>query len=161
MADEVECTAYLGGTRRVPRDRLQWRPSAYALVVDQGRLLVVTLSRSGRLYLPGGAVELGETMAAAVQREAMEETGLQVAVGELAGVQESIFYFDPADQAYHALLFYHHCTPLTFELRRDGEIDEGEVEKPGWVPVEGLRAEDFHANGEFIMGLLSAARPDP
>lgn len=63
-----------------------------AVVVDgEGRLLVVRRGRepaAGRWTLPGGRVEAGEAVADAVVREVAEETGLQVAPGDLVGFSE-------------------------------------------------------------------------
>lgn len=61
--------------------------------VHEGRLLVVERAHdpgAGRWSLPGGRVEAGETLAAAVVRELREETGLAVDVGALCGIAERI-----------------------------------------------------------------------
>jgi ADP-ribose pyrophosphatase YjhB (NUDIX family) len=58
---------------------------------DDGRLLLVQRARppaAGTWSLPGGRVERGEDDTAAVVREVREETGLDVAVGELVGTVE-------------------------------------------------------------------------
>ena len=58
---------------------------------DAGRLLVIRRGRApaaGLWSVPGGKLELGETLAAAVAREVREETGLEVEVGALVAVIE-------------------------------------------------------------------------
>lgn len=72
--------------------------------VRDGRLLVVQRGRgvaTGRWSLPGGRVEPGETLAAAVIRELREETGLAVDVGPLCGIAERI-----SDRAHYVILDY-------------------------------------------------------
>lgn len=55
------------------------------------RLLVCEPSSGAYAYLPGGHVEFGEGAKAALRREMLEECGIDVLVGELAGVCESSF----------------------------------------------------------------------
>lgn len=61
------------------------RPGAYALALDpSGRLLAVRAK--GKLFLPGGGIEAGESHAEALVREVLEETGWRVVVRGALGV---------------------------------------------------------------------------
>ena len=59
-----------------------------AIVEDNGRYLIVEERAAGRTVLnqPGGHMEAGESPEVAVIRETLEETGCDVACGELIGV---------------------------------------------------------------------------
>jgi ADP-ribose pyrophosphatase YjhB (NUDIX family) len=64
-----------------------------AVVVDGDRVLLVKRANEplkGEWSLPGGAVEIGETLAGALVREAREETGLDVEVGPVVDVLDRI-----------------------------------------------------------------------
>lgn len=73
-------------------------PTANSVVVaasavvtdDHGAVLLQRRSDNNRWSVPGGAMELGESIAAAAVREVREETGLEVEVVSLIGV-----YSDP------------------------------------------------------------------
>lgn len=63
------------------------RPSVSAVIFDRrGRLLLQQRSDGGQWGLPGGSVEIGESVTDAVRREVHEETGLSVSVRRLIGV---------------------------------------------------------------------------
>ena len=59
-----------------------------AVVEDDGRYLLVEEHATGQVVLnqPGGHIEAGESPEEAVIREALEETGCDIACGELIGV---------------------------------------------------------------------------
>jgi ADP-ribose pyrophosphatase YjhB (NUDIX family) len=64
-----------------------------AVVVRGGSILLVERGRGsgvGLWSVPGGRVEAGETLAAAVERELLEETGLRGTCGEFLGWVERI-----------------------------------------------------------------------
>ena len=119
-----------------------------AVAVDAGRLLLVRRGRGpagGRWSVPGGRVELGETLAEAVVRELTEETALEGVCGELVGWVERI----SAE---------HHFVILDFAvtvLERSDPVAGDDAAEAAWVPldqvagmrlVEGL-AEFLHEHG--------------
>jgi ADP-ribose pyrophosphatase len=64
-----------------------------AVVVHQNRILLIRRGKEparGEWAIPGGRVELGETMHAAVAREVLEETGVSIRPGELVYFFETI-----------------------------------------------------------------------
>jgi 8-oxo-dGTP diphosphatase len=64
-----------------------------AAIVRDGKILVVRRARSpahGLFTLPGGVVELGETLEQAVAREVREETDLVIEPVALAGFRETV-----------------------------------------------------------------------
>lgn len=62
-------------------------PAASAIVVSEpGELLLRRRFDNDQLALPGGTMDLGETLAQTVVREVREETGLDVEVTGLVGI---------------------------------------------------------------------------
>ena len=64
-----------------------------AAIIRDGKVLIVRRARepaSGLYTLPGGGVEVGETLSEAVKREVREETALEVELVGLAGYREAI-----------------------------------------------------------------------
>lgn len=66
-------------------------PAASAVVVDESGRIVLQRRRDNEMWaLPGGAMELGESVAQCAIRETREETGLDVEVNGVVGI-----YSDP------------------------------------------------------------------
>jgi 8-oxo-dGTP diphosphatase len=64
-----------------------------AAIIRAGKILVVRRARApahGLYSLPGGVVEVGETLEEAVTREVREETGMSIVLVALAGFREAI-----------------------------------------------------------------------
>jgi mutator protein MutT len=101
------------------------------IVTDGGVVLVKRRFEplAGRWSLPGGGVELGETLAQAIAREVLEETSLEVTVGPVIEVVERIHRDPDGRIVYHYVL-------VDFLCRRTGGAllaasDAGEVAVAG------------------------------
>jgi 8-oxo-dGTP diphosphatase len=83
-----------------------------ALIFRKDTVLLVQRGREpslGKWTLPGGLVELGESLEEAVKREVMEEVGLQVVVGDLAVVLDRVFEDSKGRVEYHYVLLDFFC----------------------------------------------------
>ncbi len=73
---------------------------ARLIVIHQGSVLLSHKIGAGSVYLPGGHIEQNESAQQALRREAHEECGCEIEVGEFLGVVEHA-YTDEAKQKRH------------------------------------------------------------
>lgn len=98
-----------------------------AVIVDASRVVVVRRAGEplkGQWSIPGGLIETGETLQAAVVRETKEETGLTVQVGELLEVFDRITLDPEGRVQYHFVLLDFLCRPVSGQLRAAGDAAE-------------------------------------
>jgi 8-oxo-dGTP diphosphatase len=126
------------------------RGNSTCLVEEGGRVLLVRQRFSGRVALPGGRREPGETGQCTAHRETLEETGFEVVVGGLLGETSGT---------------------LIFGCRlRDGSADSPvpgasglsrlEVSGASWVPADSFGRLDwrFDDHEDEILEILQGGR---
>jgi 8-oxo-dGTP diphosphatase len=119
-----------------------------AVIAREGRVLACQRSREGRFALkwefPGGKVQPGETPAAALERELMEELGVRAQIGrEIYRTQHKYAEMQEAVE----LIFFEVGT-------ESGQIEGRIFEKIAWVEPKRLQELDFlEADGELIRKL--------
>jgi len=120
---------------RVPGGRAPRAPGLPPVIavggvaVKDGALLLVRRRNppeAGRWTIPGGRVEVGESLAQAVERELREETALEVSCGALRGFAERI-------------LPDRHYVILDFDVVVVGDSEPvagGDASAVSWVPLD-------------------------
>ncbi len=97
------------------------------VIVEAGRVVLVRRAAepmAGQWSIPGGLLELGETMRAGAAREALEETGLQVEAGEVLEVLDRIVPDASGKPRFHYVLIDFLCRRIGGELRAGGDTAE-------------------------------------
>lgn len=136
-------------------EKMVWRPSVYALVLnDKGELLVQDNVHTHKFDLPGGGVEVWERVEEALIREVWEETGLEAKIIELVHVQDN-FFLTPSGKHWHTLHFFYRAEVTGGVIRNSILADEWTT-NPHWVAVNDCAAESFTA-GDMVWNAVQLA----
>src|SRR5690606_4935921 len=133
-----------------------------AVIVAEGQVLLIRRKYeplAGQWSLPGGGVELGETLEECVAREMREETGLEVEIGPVIEVFDRITRDADGRVQYHYVLVDYLCWPIGGTLRAGSDVDDAR-----FVAPEDLAAYDLteKATAVILRALTldrAAARP--
>jgi ADP-ribose pyrophosphatase YjhB (NUDIX family) len=135
--------------RRYPR-----RPivGVGALIFHRGCILMVQRGKEplkGLWSLPGGALEIGESLDAAVRREVREETGLEIEPLRVFEIFERIMRDASGAPEYHYVLIDYICRVTGGTLRAGDDVCHVE-----WMTQEGLKDLDLT---EGTLGVIEKA----
>ena len=111
---------------------------AGAVIVENGQALLVRRGKpplEGEWSIPGGVVELGETLREAAAREAREETGLEVEAGEVLEVVDRIMHDPERKVQYHYVLVDFLCRRISGKAKAGADASELR-----WITLEELNA---------------------
>ena len=104
-----------------------------AVIVQHGQVVLIRRRYeplAGQWSLPGGVVEIGETLESSVAREMSEETGLTVEVGPVIEVFDRITRDSDGRVRYHYVLVDYLCWPVSGELRAGSDVDDAVLVEP-------------------------------
>jgi ADP-ribose pyrophosphatase YjhB (NUDIX family) len=120
-----------------------------AIIVEDDRVVLVKRGRAplqGTWSIPGGVLEVGETLRKAAIREAYEETGLTIEPGELLGVFERVVPDEQGQMKYHYVLIDFLCWP------KAGQLAAGDdAEDVRWFRRDELAALDLARETEEVI----------
>ena len=97
-----------------------------AVIVDDGKVVLIKRKYEplkGHWSLPGGMVEIGETLETALAREMLEETGLHVDVGPVIEVFDRIMRDAEHRVRYHFVLIDYLCWPADGSLQAGSDVE--------------------------------------
>ena len=116
-------------------------PGVAAVTVHEGKVLLVMRGKApsmGKWGIPGGVVEVGETLHEAVKREVFEETSVSVEPVKLLTVFDSINRDDDGRVHYHYILFEYLCRYVSGEVQANSDAPDAR-----WVGFEDLDSLDI------------------
>jgi 8-oxo-dGTP diphosphatase len=131
-----------------------------AVILDNDRVLLVKRGQEplkGAWSLPGGVVEIGETLDAALAREVLEETGLSVEVGDVVDVLDRVQIDADGRVEYHYVIIDYLCRPWTDRLAHGSDAEDVR-----WMKIADLAGHGVTAKAiAVVQKALELSRKNP
>lgn len=125
--------------------------SVVAVIIDEQERVLLTRRSippfKGMWVMPGGKIDLGEPIAAALRREVDEEVGLEIEVGSLIDVFEHV---TPGEENCHYIILFYRCRPVHYDLSHNPD----EVSEAIWVARGDLAQYDMPEGTRSILGTV-------
>ena len=124
------------------------KTSVVACIIDDQQHVLLTRRCiepfCSQWVMPGGKIDHGESILAALHREVREEVGLEIRAEGLIDVYEHLGIGARQD---HYVILYYRCTPLSFVLQPNGE----ECTEALWAPCQQLAAMTLPPGCRYIL----------
>ncbi len=127
-----------------------------AVVIDGTRVLLVRRGQEplkGEWSLPGGALELGETLQQGVVREVLEETGLEVVPGSIVEVFDRI----TQDEATGRVRYHYVLVDFVCRVAGGTLLGASDAEEARWVERDELEAPGEYRVAPFTVQVIEKA----
>jgi 8-oxo-dGTP pyrophosphatase MutT (NUDIX family) len=115
------------------------RASAYAVIKNRAGHLLMIRGAHGRLSLPGGGADPGETFSDTLRREVQEETGLKTKKLEHWQSYQNCVYFETEDIHYRVYLEVFMCEVENPEARLTHAGNPDDEGVPEWVDLRTVK----------------------
>lgn len=126
-----------------------------AVILHEGRVLLIQRGQEplkGEWSLPGGALELGETLQQGIRREVLEETGLEVEPLTIVEVFDRIVRDDKDEIQYHYVLVDFLC-----RVRGGSLCCASDAADARWVSREELNGHSAYRVAPFTVAVIEKA----
>ncbi len=137
-----------GNEQQRQLENFQFRASAYGVLIEDRRILLKRHPLTDKFDLPGGGIEMDETIPDGLIREFCEETGLTVVVGKLLLVEDSFFTHNQED--VHGILIFYEVKKLS-GVPTPNDDDSVDV---GYQDIDSLNRENIQRSCWNILDLL-------
>lgn len=127
-----------------------------AIIIDDGKILMVKTDKTSYHYSVGGRVHFGETANDAVLREVYEETGIRLEIERPVFIHENFFTLQGTSTRYHELsiFFLMKKSSEIKNIRSGSTTDRGDKEQLVWLPIDSLS--DYEVYPDFFAKELSS-----
>ena len=140
MTKTIICKDVYNNEYEVPVDELELRVGVYAVIIENGKIL---LTRQWDGYsLIGGGLEKGETIEEAIIREVKEESGLDIVPGDVFYHATTFFKRNPESNARQSVQLYLNHRAISGKINNNQNITESEktytTDVPEWLDISRL-----------------------
>ncbi|MDP5273873.1 NUDIX hydrolase [Chengkuizengella axinellae] len=124
------------------------RPGAYAIIFNETKNQVMTVQslKTGNYFLPGGGIENKETPEQCLHREALEEIGCKIELGDFLGSAGNYFY-SPTYDTYYFMIGYFYMARIVEKVQESIEPDE----TYGWMDTSKAKQDLVHAHHRWAL----------
>ncbi len=162
MNKKIICRDLDNNKFEIESNRLIFRPSVYGFLIKDNKIL---LSKQWDGYdMPGGGVDIHETIEEALKREFFEETGIKVELLQPVHCETSFFHPSYSkknkNQYWNCPLIYYLVKRVGGEISRDNfdEEEKDYIDLPEWIDLDKIKQIKFINSVDSVAIIQKAQR---